>query len=153
MSEERLPPGRAAAGLVCGGRGGARRSNSCVACAAVEIWAGALIFPCHPAHPLASSLTSLPPAGNGTNTFDRFEMKLHKRLIDLHSPAEVVKQVRRGLAGGRRAAKLEGRGQAGRAPLLPEFAAGGGGAVLLDARLHVPCSQAMPILCQSKQLG
>jgi small subunit ribosomal protein S20e len=27
------------------------------------------------------------PCGNGTNTFDRFEMKIHKRLIDLHSPA------------------------------------------------------------------
>ncbi|PRW51058.1 ribosomal S1 [Chlorella sorokiniana] len=33
------------------------------------------------------------PCGNGTNTFDRFEMRLHKRLIDLHSPAEVVKQI------------------------------------------------------------
>ncbi|KAI7840626.1 hypothetical protein COHA_005648 [Chlorella ohadii] len=33
------------------------------------------------------------PCGNGTNTWDRFEMRLHKRLIDLHSPAEVVKQI------------------------------------------------------------
>lgn len=24
---------------------------------------------------------------------DRFEMRIHKRLIDLHSPAEVVKQI------------------------------------------------------------
>ena len=33
------------------------------------------------------------PCGNGTNTFDRFEMRIHKRLIDLHSPADVVKQI------------------------------------------------------------
>eukprot|EP00887_Chlorella_sp_A99_P001052 scaffold14.g1052.t1 len=54
------------------------------------------------------------PCGNGTNTFDRFEMRIHsewagsglksavgargggrgsERLIDLHSPAEVVKQI------------------------------------------------------------
>ena len=26
-------------------------------------------------------------AGNGTNTYDRFELRVHKRLIDLHSPA------------------------------------------------------------------
>lgn len=33
------------------------------------------------------------PCGNGTNTWDRFEMRIHKRLIDLHSPVEVVKQI------------------------------------------------------------
>jgi len=33
------------------------------------------------------------PCGEGTNTWDRFEMRIHKRLIDLHSPAEVVKQI------------------------------------------------------------
>merc|ERR1712072_891133 len=33
------------------------------------------------------------PCGEGTNTFDRFEMRIHKRLIDLHSPAGVVKQI------------------------------------------------------------
>jgi len=33
------------------------------------------------------------PCGNGTNTFDRFELRVHKRLIDLHSPADVVKQI------------------------------------------------------------
>ena len=32
------------------------------------------------------------PCGEGTNTWDRFEMRIHKRLIDLHSPSEVVKQ-------------------------------------------------------------
>jgi small subunit ribosomal protein S20e len=33
------------------------------------------------------------PCGNGTNTYDRFELRVHKRLIDLHSPADVVKQI------------------------------------------------------------
>ena len=33
------------------------------------------------------------PSGEGTNTWDRFEMRIHKRLIDLHAPADVVKKV------------------------------------------------------------
>ncbi|KAL3900111.1 MAG: hypothetical protein SGARI_006316 [Bacillariaceae sp.] len=33
------------------------------------------------------------PSGEGTNTWDRFEMRIHKRLIDLHAPSDVVKQV------------------------------------------------------------
>jgi len=33
------------------------------------------------------------PCGEGTNTWDRFEMRIHKRVIDLHSPAEIVKQI------------------------------------------------------------
>ena len=33
------------------------------------------------------------PCGEGTNTFDRWEMRIHKRLIDLHSPSDVVKQI------------------------------------------------------------
>lgn len=33
------------------------------------------------------------PCGEGTKTWDRFEMRIHKRLIDLHSPVEVVKQI------------------------------------------------------------
>jgi len=33
------------------------------------------------------------PGGNGTATWDRFEMRVHKRIIDLHSPAEIVKQI------------------------------------------------------------
>ena len=41
------------------------------------------------AHPLPWWLTS--PLG--TNTWDRFELRIHKRLIDLHSPADVVKQI------------------------------------------------------------
>jgi len=33
------------------------------------------------------------PCGNGTNTFDRYEMRIHKRVLDLVSPAEVVKSI------------------------------------------------------------
>ncbi|RSH84402.1 40S ribosomal protein S20 [Apiotrichum porosum] len=33
------------------------------------------------------------PCGEGSKTWDRFEMRIHKRLIDLTSSAEVVKQI------------------------------------------------------------
>eukprot|EP00667_Euglena_gracilis_P029324 EG_transcript_38627 len=33
------------------------------------------------------------PCGEGTNTWDRYQMRIHKRLIDLHSPSEVVKEI------------------------------------------------------------
>jgi len=33
------------------------------------------------------------PCGEGSKTWDRYEMRIHKRLIDLHSPAEVVRQI------------------------------------------------------------
>eukprot|EP00178_Gracilaria_changii_P019303 TRINITY_DN56026_c0_g1_i1.p2 TRINITY_DN56026_c0_g1~~TRINITY_DN56026_c0_g1_i1.p2 ORF type:complete len:122 (+),score=19.34 TRINITY_DN56026_c0_g1_i1:67-432(+) len=33
------------------------------------------------------------PCGEGTNTWDRFQMRIHKRLIDLHSPSETVRQI------------------------------------------------------------
>ncbi len=33
------------------------------------------------------------PNGEGSKTFDRFEMRIHKRLIDMHSPASVVKHI------------------------------------------------------------
>lgn len=33
------------------------------------------------------------PSGEGTNTWDRFEMRIHKRLIDLQAPSGVVKQI------------------------------------------------------------
>ena len=33
------------------------------------------------------------PCGEGTNTYDRWEMRIHKRIIDLHSPSDVVKQI------------------------------------------------------------
>mmetsp|Transcript_9660 Transcript_9660/g.16317 ORF Transcript_9660/g.16317 Transcript_9660/m.16317 type:complete len:126 (-) Transcript_9660:107-484(-) len=40
-----------------------------------------------------SITTRKSPCGEGTNTWDRFQMRIHKRLIDLHSPSEVVKQI------------------------------------------------------------
>ncbi|KAH6770823.1 Ribosomal protein S10p/S20e family protein [Perilla frutescens var. hirtella] len=33
------------------------------------------------------------PCGEGTNTFDRFELRVHKRVIDLFSSPDVVKQI------------------------------------------------------------
>ena len=33
------------------------------------------------------------PCGEGSKTWDRFEMRIHKRVIDLHSAAETVKQI------------------------------------------------------------
>jgi len=33
------------------------------------------------------------PCGEGSKTWDRFEMRIHKRLIDLQSQAEVVRQI------------------------------------------------------------
>jgi hypothetical protein len=33
------------------------------------------------------------PCGEGSKTWDRFEMRIHKRVIDLHSPSEVVKRI------------------------------------------------------------
>lgn len=33
------------------------------------------------------------PSGEGTNTFDRFQMRIHKRLIDFHATTDVVRQI------------------------------------------------------------
>ncbi|KAK8066255.1 ribosomal protein S1 [Apiospora hydei] len=33
------------------------------------------------------------PCGEGSKTWDTYEMRLHKRLIDLTAPTEVVKQI------------------------------------------------------------
>ena len=33
------------------------------------------------------------PCGEGTNTWDRYEMRIHKRLIDLVCPTSIVKQI------------------------------------------------------------
>ena len=33
------------------------------------------------------------PCGNGTNTYDHYEMRIHKRLIDLHSATDTVKEI------------------------------------------------------------
>ncbi|CAM9099298.1 unnamed protein product [Phaeothamnion confervicola] len=38
-------------------------------------------------------VTRKSPCGEGTNTYDRFEMRIHKRIIDLFSPSEIVKQI------------------------------------------------------------
>ena len=37
--------------------------------------------------------TRMAPGGEGSKTWDRFEMRIHKRIIDLHAPADIVKQV------------------------------------------------------------
>eukprot|EP01111_Echinosteliopsis_oligospora_P003242 TRINITY_DN151_c0_g2_i1.p2 TRINITY_DN151_c0_g2~~TRINITY_DN151_c0_g2_i1.p2 ORF type:complete len:117 (+),score=24.13 TRINITY_DN151_c0_g2_i1:101-451(+) len=33
------------------------------------------------------------PCGEGSKTWDRFEMRIHKRVIDLHSSSDVVKEI------------------------------------------------------------
>ena len=33
------------------------------------------------------------PCGNGSNTWDRFQMRIYKRLIDLYSTQEVVQHI------------------------------------------------------------
>lgn len=33
------------------------------------------------------------PCGEGSKTWDLYEMRIHKRLIDLNAPTEVVKQI------------------------------------------------------------
>jgi small subunit ribosomal protein S20e len=33
------------------------------------------------------------PNGEGSKTWDRFEMRIHKRLIDLKAPTDVVKSI------------------------------------------------------------
>nr|XP_054382055.1 40S ribosomal protein S20-like [Pongo abelii] len=33
------------------------------------------------------------PCGEGSKTWNPFQMRIHKRLIDLHSPSEIVKQI------------------------------------------------------------
>ncbi|KAG5251443.1 hypothetical protein OIU76_007669 [Salix suchowensis] len=33
------------------------------------------------------------PCGEGTNTWDKLELRIHKRVIDLFSSADVVKQI------------------------------------------------------------
>ncbi|KAK4204533.1 ribosomal protein S10 domain-containing protein [Triangularia verruculosa] len=38
-------------------------------------------------------MTRKTPCGEGSKTWDLFEMRIHKRLIDLTAPTEVVKQI------------------------------------------------------------
>jgi small subunit ribosomal protein S20e len=33
------------------------------------------------------------PCGEGSKTWDAYEMRIHKRLIDLNAPTEIVKQI------------------------------------------------------------
>jgi len=33
------------------------------------------------------------PCGEGSKTWDRYQMRIHKRLIDLHAPSEAVRQI------------------------------------------------------------
>merc|ERR1711879_842175 len=33
------------------------------------------------------------PCGEGSKTWDRFQMRIHKRVIDLMSPSEIVRQI------------------------------------------------------------
>ena len=33
------------------------------------------------------------PCGEGTNTYDRYEMRIHKRVIDIMCPSSVVKEI------------------------------------------------------------
>merc|ERR1711979_96837 len=33
------------------------------------------------------------PRGEGSKTWDRFQMRIHKRVIDLQSPSEIVKRI------------------------------------------------------------
>ena len=33
------------------------------------------------------------PCGNGTNTYDHYEMRIHKRVIDVWCPSSVVKEI------------------------------------------------------------
>ncbi|XP_006887479.1 PREDICTED: 40S ribosomal protein S20-like [Elephantulus edwardii] len=37
--------------------------------------------------------TGKTPCGEGSKTWHRFRTRIHKRLIDLHSPSEIVKQI------------------------------------------------------------
>ncbi|PNX59576.1 40S ribosomal protein s20-2-like, partial [Trifolium pratense] len=44
--------------------------------------------------PLCKIFKMLPQSGDwGTNTWDRFELRVHKRVIDLYSSPDVVKQI------------------------------------------------------------
>ena len=33
------------------------------------------------------------PCGNGTNTYDRYEMHVHKRVLDIFCPSSVIKEI------------------------------------------------------------
>ncbi len=64
-----------------------------------ELIKGALQFKLKPRGParmptkVLRITTRKSPCGEGTNTWDCFEMRIHKRVIDLYSPADIVKQI------------------------------------------------------------
>ncbi len=33
------------------------------------------------------------PCGEGTNTYDRFQMRIHKRVFDIEAPADMVRGI------------------------------------------------------------
>ena len=33
------------------------------------------------------------PCGEGTNTWDRYEMRIHKRVIDIYCPSSAIKEI------------------------------------------------------------
>ncbi|MEA2070049.1 MAG: 30S ribosomal protein S10 [Asgard group archaeon] len=49
--------------------------------------------------PLPTKVITVPvrksPCGNGTQTFDHFEMRIHKRLIDIDAEERTLKQIMR----------------------------------------------------------
>ena len=38
--------------------------------------------------------TRMTPCGEGSKTWDHYQMRIHKRLIDLYAPSSIVKEVR-----------------------------------------------------------
>ena len=54
-----------------------------------EYWSG---LPCPDPGDLPNTGIK-PPCGEGSEIWDRFQMRIHMRLIDLHSPSEIVKQI------------------------------------------------------------
>jgi small subunit ribosomal protein S20e len=38
-------------------------------------------------------MTRKSPCGEGTNSYDRFQMRIHKRIVDVHSPSELVREI------------------------------------------------------------
>jgi len=33
------------------------------------------------------------PCGNGTNTWDRYEMEVHKRVLDIYCPSSMIREI------------------------------------------------------------
>ena len=37
--------------------------------------------------------TRMTPCGEGSKTWDHYQMRIHKRLIDLYAPSSIVKEI------------------------------------------------------------